>query len=66
MTIECYYGTCKYHGSQEEDVGPFCFEHECLASKKELQQFEIIRQEFLRRIECNTPLASTPSPTSSL
>jgi hypothetical protein len=65
MTIECYYGTCKYHGSQEEDVGPFCFEKECRVAKEELQQFEIIRQEYLRRIKWNTPSASTPSPTSS-
>lgn len=57
MTIECYYGECRYHGTQDGLEGPFCFESECLANEKELQQFEVIRQEYLRNIEkWNTPL----------
>lgn len=48
MTMECYYSTCIYHCTQLGDDGPFCDEVECLASKKELQAFEVIRQEYLR------------------
>lgn len=55
MTIECYHGTCKYHGNKDGEEGPFCFETECQASQKELQAFEIIRQEYLRKIKWNTP-----------
>lgn len=29
MTIECYYGNCRFHGAQSGDEGPFCFEEEC-------------------------------------
>ena len=51
MTIECYYSTCKYHGCQSDpDDGPLCFENECRASQKELQAFEVIRQEYLRKV----------------
>lgn len=51
MTIECYYGGCKYHASQlDPDEGPFCDELECRATTKELQAFEVIRQEYLRKV----------------
>jgi hypothetical protein len=48
MTIECYYSECKYHGAIDD--GPFCYEADCRATQKELQQFEMIRQAYLESI----------------
>lgn len=48
MTIECYYSECKYHGAIDD--GPFCYEADCRATQKELQQFEVIRQAFLEKV----------------
>lgn len=51
MTIECYHGDCKFHGTKTGvDEGPFCFEPECRASKKEIKRFEIKRKEYLNSI----------------
>lgn len=51
MTIECYYGECKHHGIHfDPEDGPFCYEDDCLASQKELQQFEVIRQAYLEKV----------------
>lgn len=44
MTIECYFGTCKYHGIHSGEEGPFCFEEECKASDYELQLHGRIRE----------------------
>ena len=48
MTIECYYSECKYHGAADD--GPFCYEADCKATQKELQQFEVIRQAYLEKV----------------
>jgi len=29
MTMECYEGKCPFHGNNNGDEGPFCFEPEC-------------------------------------
>jgi hypothetical protein len=50
MTTECYYDRCIYHASQLGDDGPFCDEEICLASKKDLEEFEKLRQNYLRAI----------------
>lgn len=47
MTIECYYGECKYHGTQSGDEGPFCFEEECRATSYEITLLEAIRKQYL-------------------
>lgn len=44
MTIECYFGTCKYHGTHSGDEGPYCFEEECKASDYEIQLHGRIRE----------------------
>ena len=44
MTIECYFGTCKYHGIHSGEEGPFCFEEECKASDYEIQLHGRIRE----------------------
>ena len=59
MTIECYYDTCIWHSTQDGEDGPFCDEQTCLASKKELQQFEMIRQEYLRGLKIWMPNSTT-------
>lgn len=44
MTIECYYGSCRFHGTQSGDEGPFCFEPECKATEHEIKLLEQIRK----------------------
>lgn len=44
MTIECYYDTCRYHGTHHGDEGPFCFESDCRATEYELQLHGRIRE----------------------
>lgn len=44
MTIECYYGDCRFHGTQSGDEGPFCFEEECRATEHELHLHGLIRK----------------------
>lgn len=46
MTIECYYGDCRYHGTQSGDEGPFCFEEECRATEHELKLHGLIREAY--------------------
>lgn len=45
MAIECYYGSCRFHGTREvpPDEGPFCHQRECLATEQELRRFEAER-----------------------
>lgn len=44
MTIECYYGNCRFHGTHGGDEGPFCFEEECKATEHEIKLLEQIRK----------------------
>lgn len=51
MSIECYYGDCKFHSNNTGyiDDGPYCHEAHCKASDKELVEFEKKRREDLKR-----------------
>lgn len=46
MSIECYYDSCPYHGTQEipPDEGPFCPEAECRATPDELSLYGTLRK----------------------
>ena len=46
MTIECYYGDCRYHGTHDGEEGPFCFEAECKATEHELKLHGLIRKAY--------------------
>lgn len=40
MTIECYFTKCPHHSiHQWPDDGPFCYEEECLATEKEIDEY---------------------------
>jgi len=47
VTIECYYGKCKYHA----DDGPFCDEEDCRATKEELEVYGKSRAEYLKGLQ---------------
>lgn len=49
MTIECYHGNCKYHGAQEGEEGPFCFEDECKATEEEQTKLDEERRIYLKK-----------------
>lgn len=55
MATECYYGDCRFHGSQESppEEGPFCYERECRATEQEIRLFEVERA--AQRITGMTP-----------
>jgi hypothetical protein len=60
MAIECYYGSCKYHGSNNGDEGPFCFESDCRATSAELFAFETIRAEERKTFQIQETTMSEP------
>ena len=54
MTIECYYGACPHHGTNETppDEGPFCYQLKCLATEEQVVSYQKARD------------ASVPKPPS--
>lgn len=56
MTIECYYGNCRFHGTQSGDEGPFCFEEECRATEHELKLHGLLRQAYEK--SCREPVVA--------